>query len=257
MTCKSETQSVQSRQQSDPDIHPELTLEQIKKPVIHPKRKKHSRGGTVMNQELDINTMFDFHSRVGLKSYSTISTVKPSSARRSSIAVIGAEKQRKKDYFETHHLNLQASRQLTCQSNSAVHYLAISPPRIRITDDKGSVSPDMFGGRLNAKPTQTKTRKDSEVNEELDQIGELISKISKVETDFKRRTSSTSSSNSSSSTTSVSVFTRGSSIDSRRSSETSRGGYWSHRSRFVLLLIYRDKTPRLLCFVPLFFTKVA
>ena len=235
MTCKSETQSVQSmRQPSDPDIHPELTLEQIKKPVIHQKRKRHSKGGTVMNQELDINTMFDFHSRMGLKSYSsTISTV--NKTRRKSIAVIGAEKQRKKDYFETHHLNLQTSRQLTCQSNSAVHYLAISPPRIRITDDKGSVSPDMFGGRLNAKPTQTKTRKDSEGNEELDQIGELISKISKVETvDIKRRTSSTSSSNSSSSTTSVSVFTRGSSIDSRRSSETSRGGYWSHRSRFVL-----------------------
>lgn len=34
------------------------------------------------------------------------------------------------------------------QSKSAVHYLAISPPRIRITDDTGSVSPDMFGMRL-------------------------------------------------------------------------------------------------------------
>ena len=49
-----------------------------------------------------------------------------------------------KSYFESHHLNLETSRQLviTTQSNSAVHYLAISPPRIRITDDKGAVSPE-------------------------------------------------------------------------------------------------------------------
>lgn len=48
-----------------------------------------------------------------------------------------------KSYFESHHLNLETSRQLVItQSNSAVHYLAISPPRIRITDDKGAVSPE-------------------------------------------------------------------------------------------------------------------
>ena len=119
------TTSLETRKSTstEPDIHPELTLEQIKKPVelnIRKKMKKHSN----KNQELDINTMFDFHSRLGLKTLgcssalvttSTLNaertTSKPAaSARRSSIAVIGAERQRKKDYFETHHLNLHSSR---------------------------------------------------------------------------------------------------------------------------------------------------
>ena len=74
------------------------------------------------------------------------------SKRRSSVAVMagGATLQQNelrnlktKSYFESHHLNLETSRQLVItQSNSAVHYLAISPPRISITDDKGAVSPE-------------------------------------------------------------------------------------------------------------------
>ena len=142
-------------------------------------------------------------------------------------------------------------RQLASQSTSAVHYLAISPPRIRITDDKGSVSPDMFGGRLNspAKVSSTSVSSTKEVSEileedEEDEIGELISKISsKVEgqnAENKKRTSSSSSNSSSS--TSTGFMTRGSSIESRRSSETSKGGYWSHRSRYEpkTILFSRD-----------------
>ena len=55
------------------------------------------------------------------------------------------------NYFESHHLNLHTVASGSQQSKSAVHYLAISPPRIRITDDTGSVSPDMFGMRLQKK----------------------------------------------------------------------------------------------------------
>ena len=110
-----------STSSADPDIHPELTLEQIKQPVEQCQRKKMKKHHH-KNQELDINTMFDFHSRLGLKTLASSSalvttlnaertTSKPpaASARRSSIAVIGAERQRKKDYFETHHLNLHSS----------------------------------------------------------------------------------------------------------------------------------------------------
>ena len=100
----------------------------------------------------------------------------------------------------------------------------------------------MFGGRLNSPSTKVSSAsissaKVSEILEEdeEDQIGELVSKISsnKVDTtadlNNKRRTSSSSSNSSSS--TSTGVMTRCSSIESRRSSETSKGGYWSHRSR--------------------------
>ena len=49
---------------------------------------------------------------------------------------------REKMYFETHHLNLETSTQLDIvQSNIAMHYLSISPPRIRITNEQGAVSP--------------------------------------------------------------------------------------------------------------------
>ena len=106
----------------------------------------------------------------------------------------------------------------------------------------------MFGGRLNSPSTKVSSAsissaKVSEILEEdeEDQIGELVSKISSNKVDAaadlnnKRRTSSSSSNSSAS--TSTGVMTRCSSIESRRSSETSKGGYWSHRSRYIFHLL--------------------
>lgn len=233
------------------DIHPELTLEQIKSQQLRPgdcnHRKQRKRRDE--DNDLEINTMFDFHSRMGLKprltqtvSSNPSTSRSRSSVRRSSVAVMagGANRQQKemlkmsRDYFEAHHLNLDSSSKLqTIQSSSAVHYLAISPPRIRITDDKGSVSPDMYGLRLAG---QNK-RKASEASEEVksehedgDGLGELVSNKSKASDEAESTRRRTSSSSTTSNSSSGPSLTRGGSVESC----FSRGaaGYWSStRSR--------------------------
>ncbi len=185
------------------DIHPELTLAQIKNPpppsAGSGRFRAKSRGAKVCETcggassfdrgPLEINTMFDFHSTGSAgTSRPTMATARPPGSnprgcchhthgggggrpglplpvkggRRSSVAVMagGAKQQRselqrrsrQQQYLLS--LNPEADvgedgeeRGLHIQSSSAVHYLAISPPRIRITDDKGSVSPDMYGRR--------------------------------------------------------------------------------------------------------------
>ena len=71
-----------------------------------------------------------------------------SAAILTSSNLTSSKMNKERHYFESHHLNLHTVASGSQQSKSAVHYLAISPPRIRITDDTGSVSPDMFGMRL-------------------------------------------------------------------------------------------------------------
>ena len=67
-----------------PDIHPELTLAQIQQ---HQKVKKRSSQDNELNdRKLEINTMFDFHSRMALKP----SNKSDKPCRRSSVAVMAA-----------------------------------------------------------------------------------------------------------------------------------------------------------------------
>lgn len=201
-----------------PDIHPELTLAQIQR---HASAQKNPRKKDMDEQKLEINTMFDFHSNCALKPL-----VKKSKTRRSSVAVTAGDasifNKKSRDFFENHHLNLHSMA--SSQSNSAVHYLAISPPRIRITDDSGSVGPDMYGMRLKGEIKSPVLKEESEE----DSIGELI--------DRKKCNRRTSNSSTSSSSASSVALTRNSSVDveSRRSSAT---GNWSHRSRLVWFII--------------------
>ncbi len=130
-----------------PDIHPELTLEQIKQHQPN-KAARVSKKDESEKTKLEINTMFDFHTNCALKPLKSCGSgsVGNKSARgktrRSSVAVMASDavikfnsKNKERDYFESHHLNLHTS---SSQSHQAVHYLAISPPRIRITDDSGT-----------------------------------------------------------------------------------------------------------------------
>ena len=136
-----------SEEKEHPDIHPELTLAEIQQFI-----KKKSSAPTIgdlheeLDRKLEINTMFDFHSRMKLKSGKLRN-------RRSSVAVMAGgslinNRSAERQFFESNYLNLHSTASAASQSQTVVHYLAISPPRIRITDDKGSVSPDMYGGRL-------------------------------------------------------------------------------------------------------------
>ena len=61
------------------------------------------------------------------------------------IWLFSANKIKSSEYFSKQPTQLSIAAH---NCHTAVHYLAISPPRIRITDDTGSVSPDMFGMRL-------------------------------------------------------------------------------------------------------------
>ena len=139
--------------------------------------------------------------------------------------------------FDKDHLNLETSTThldlSPKQSISPVHYLAISPPRIRITDDQGRVSPDMYSYK---REKRDEHRRSSEPIKSLtkrrptdDFFGALLSlkKPSNKNGDEERRTSSSSSSCSSD------KCSRRGSMDSRRSSDSylSRGGGWSTRSR--------------------------
>ena len=138
--------------------------------------------------------------------------------------------------FDKDHLNLETSTThldlSPKQSISPVHYLAISPPRIRITDDQGRVSPDMYSyrrekrdeHRRSSEPIKSLTKRPTD-----DFFGALLSlkKPSEKNGNEERRNSSSSSSCSSD------KYSRRGSMDSRISSDSylSRGGGWSTRSR--------------------------
>ena len=183
-----------SEEKEHPDIHPELTLAEIQQFI-----KKKSSAPTIgdlheeLDRKLEINTMFDFHSRMKLKSGKLRN-------RRSSVAVMAGgslinNRSAERQFFESNYLNLHSTASAASQSQTVVHYLAISPPRIRITDDKGSVSPDMYGGRLGqnsstasatSSPLQLKEENEAETEEPEDEAtsggttsGEAISGDSK------------------------------------------------------------------------------
>lgn len=227
------------KEDKPPDIHPELTLAQIRQHREEVTTSGHQvKKKDLAETKLEINTMFDFHTSSTLKT-STKSSIKRNKTRRSSVAVMTASEAMRgssrnpKDYFENHHLNLHSTTLNSSQSNSAVHYLAISPPRIRITDDNGS---DLFGKMTSASVDKPILEEEAENDiMEEDEIGELISR----KTDRRTSNSSTTSSSASSSVN----LTRGSSVESRRSSaaggccagngQVGGAGTWSHRSRFI------------------------
>ena len=143
----------------EPDIHPELTLRQLQNPTESIGRRPGSRshvmtssnGFTTSDEPLEINEMFDFcghrsRSRMRDERRSTWDTAgPPARQRRSSVAVMAGplrvEENRSIKYFTP-------TSRLTPQSLSAVHYLSISPPRIRITDAHGRTSPERSGATL-------------------------------------------------------------------------------------------------------------
>ena len=139
----------------EPDIHPELTLRQLQNPTESMGRRPGSRshvtssnGFTTAIEPLEINEMFDF---CGRRSRSRNRDDRrttweacgpPARQRRSSVAVMAGpvrpSENRSMKYFTP-------TTRLTPQSLSAVHYLSISPPRIRITDAHGRTSPERSG----------------------------------------------------------------------------------------------------------------
>lgn len=143
----------------EPDIHPELTLRQLQNPTESIGRRPGSRshvmtssnGFTTSGEPLEINEMFDFcghrsRSRMRDERRSTWDTAAPPARqRRSSVAVMAGplrvEDNRSIRYFTP-------TTRLTPQSLSAVHYLSISPPRIRITDAHGRTSPERCGASI-------------------------------------------------------------------------------------------------------------
>ena len=171
------------RTNQEPDIHPELTVDQLRKDKHRLKQRNVALGsqGTSKTRQrqssemLEINTMFDFEPELKPRSrqrrMSTMgnfmqnTTLNKSMAgrrRRSSITTL-AGPIRKQELTQQKFLNrrmymanegkiqtegvgallneLQADsdpsspRLQMPQSRSAVHYLAISPPRIRVTDE--------------------------------------------------------------------------------------------------------------------------
>jgi hypothetical protein len=229
---------------SIPDIHPELTLHQLQNPPSSSssrfRRSNDPECNLDDNPVLEINNMFDFHSTrpsrtrpIPGRDRQMTSTASAGTGRRSSVAVMagGAIQQRSelqkrtRHYFESHHLNLDSSKQLqTIQSSSAVHYLAISPPRIRITDDTGSVSPDMYGRRHGQGLSNIDLASAQVVLSEVDDVGQLVS-IKKTATavaaslaEQDETSLSCTSSSSTTSSTNSSSWSRGTSVESRRSS---------------------------------------
>lgn len=142
----------------EPDIHPELTLRQLQNPTESMGRRPGSRSHVTSSngfptaiEALEINEMFDF---CGRRSRSRNRDDRrtpwdacgpPARQRRSSVAVMAGpvrtSESRSMKYFTP-------TTRLTPQSLSAVHYLSISPPRIRITDAHGRTSPERLGNLL-------------------------------------------------------------------------------------------------------------
>lgn len=124
------------------DIHPELTLEKLKEPFQRPRHGPTRQSSVTDNgvEALEINTMFDFvpPGRKPVFREGRRSTVHHISLRRSSIAVMANQARQK----EKQNMDFFGSKRLEPQSLSAVHYLAISPPRIRITEAHCATSPE-------------------------------------------------------------------------------------------------------------------
>ncbi len=106
-----------------------------------------SNGFATAIEPLEINEMFDF---CGRRSRSRLrddprspwdACGPPARQRRSSVAVMAGPVRN----LETRAKYFTPMTRLTPQSLSAVHYLSISPPRIRITDAHGRTSPDRSG----------------------------------------------------------------------------------------------------------------
>ncbi|XP_023324086.1 uncharacterized protein LOC111698081 [Eurytemora carolleeae] len=141
------------------DIHPELTLDQIQNPPdtrrgvlksIGSRSSRSSRRSSelsfTINESLELNTMYEYgqsrannrRSRPRRREERRSTWTWEAGARRSSVAVMALHvrknEKRHKKYFSK-------SVALKPQSRSAVHYLAISPPRIRITDTSREHSP--------------------------------------------------------------------------------------------------------------------
>lgn len=150
---------------SKTDIHPDLTLEKIHNPQdirrgvltsFGSRSSRDSKGSrrsselsVSMKEVLEFNTMFEFEqekkkkrkSRPKRREGARRSTWETGS-RRSSMSVltmtVKKTEKRKKKYFIRSDVAPQP------QSRTAVHYLAISPPRIRITDTSRASSPTGF-----------------------------------------------------------------------------------------------------------------
>jgi hypothetical protein len=155
--------------------------------------------------------------------------------RRSSIAAIAcsakrSEKQSLKYFSE--------SPLLQPQSTSAVHYLAISPPRIRITDDQGLTSPEgcppppQSQETLRGKFSEISSSCEEEANEgdPIKSSARRLLKDRSVECGGealgRRLSHTTSASNSTSSY-------RRSSTDTSASPSVSRSVWSSNRSRYM------------------------
>ncbi len=130
------------------DIHPELTLEQVKQGLA---RYRHPRQHAADDDtSLEINTMFALDPssarfsrprfRDGRRSTLHASAADPRGRqRRCSVAVMAPTTDGQRYSIKSFP---HSSTKLHPQSSSAVHYLAISPPRIHITDERGVTSPD-------------------------------------------------------------------------------------------------------------------
>ena len=139
----------------EPDIHPELTLRQLQNPAESIGRRPGSRSHAMSSsngfattiEPLEINEMFDFcgrrsRSRLRDDRRSPWEAAAPAARqRRSSVAAMAGPVRN----LETRAKYFTPVTRLTPQSLSAVHYLSISPPRIRITDAHGRTSPDKSG----------------------------------------------------------------------------------------------------------------
>ena len=267
-----------------PDIHPELTLEEVKAPLPAPNKqgrhlpaRQSSMGESA--KTLEINTMFDYSPTANpsavtgqLAAAAAATTGAPtasgrfsrpkfregrrstwqygaSNRRRSSVAVMASTAR------HSEHQSLSyfpQSTRLKPQSSSAVHYLAISPPRIKITDDKGMTSPSeavsaqrkgslpeggIDDGTSDSKAFPEKQQKDESTptcspsqNQSLEEISAPTSSCHRSGQEAAGNTASSSSSSSAHNTSSSS----GTSY-SRRTSSTSTSSYsrsmWSNRSR--------------------------
>lgn len=132
---------------ASPDIHPELTLKQVQKGALT--SAKPVRQSSCETNTLEINTMFEPSMQHSISSSIQCRNSRPrfregrrstwhwqnNCPRRSSVAAMGnsAKRSEKESLIYFPH-----SPRLQPQSSSAVHYLAISPPRIRITDEQGT-----------------------------------------------------------------------------------------------------------------------
>jgi hypothetical protein len=140
-----------SRNNDEPDIHPELTLKQLQNPAERrrPGNRsfKNKPNGFPLSEPLEINEMFDLcgrRSRSRLRDDSgRRSAAWEGRQRRSSVAVMPCSQMRSDDHQVLKYFTPKV--RLTPQSMSAVHYLSISPPRIRITDALGRTSPEQQG----------------------------------------------------------------------------------------------------------------